>query len=57
MREAHNRFPDDDVTDDAALIERAGGTVVIVDGDRTNMKITFPGDLVLAESMLQRRQS
>lgn len=49
---AHGRFPADDATDDAALVERNGGTVVIVDGDRANLKITFACDLVMAEAIL-----
>lgn len=34
-----------DATDDAALVERAGGTVVVVPGDPVNRKITDPADL------------
>jgi 2-C-methyl-D-erythritol 4-phosphate cytidylyltransferase len=34
-----------DATDDAALIEQAGGTVVVVEGDHLNRKITLPDDL------------
>ena len=33
-----------DATDDAALIEQAGGTVVVVEGDHLNRKITLPDD-------------
>jgi 2-C-methyl-D-erythritol 4-phosphate cytidylyltransferase len=36
-------------TDDAALIERLGGTVRIVPGEPTNQKITTPDDLRWAE--------
>ena len=36
------------VTDDAALLERAGQTVNIVPGSRLNIKITTPEDLTLA---------
>jgi signal transduction histidine kinase len=39
-------------TDDASLIERAGGDVCIVPGDYRNIKITTPEDLVLAEAFL-----
>jgi len=35
-------------TDDAALVEALGGTVVVVDGDERNRKITNPDDLVWA---------
>jgi 2-C-methyl-D-erythritol 4-phosphate cytidylyltransferase len=46
---------DDDLaraTDDAWLIERAGGTVRIVGSDPGNMKITTPEDLRVAELLL-----
>lgn len=52
LLDAHRSFPTRDATDDAALVERNGGTVVIVDGDRANFKITFPGDLAIAETIL-----
>lgn len=41
----------DAATDDAALFERQGGTVVVVPGDPANLKITLPGDLPLAEAI------
>jgi 2-C-methyl-D-erythritol 4-phosphate cytidylyltransferase len=41
-----------DVTDDAAAVERAGGRVVSVEGERDNFKITFPEDLARAEAVL-----
>ncbi|HTR97126.1 MAG TPA: 2-C-methyl-D-erythritol 2,4-cyclodiphosphate synthase, partial [Candidatus Acidoferrales bacterium] len=34
-----------EATDDAALVEAAGGRVVVVDGDARNVKITDAGDL------------
>ncbi|HUO73453.1 MAG TPA: 2-C-methyl-D-erythritol 4-phosphate cytidylyltransferase [Solirubrobacteraceae bacterium] len=42
-------------TDDAWLIERAGGTVRIVDGGPQNLKITTMTDLHIAELLLQER--
>jgi 2-C-methyl-D-erythritol 4-phosphate cytidylyltransferase len=38
-----------DATDDASLVELAGGRVVLVDGDPANVKITTPTDLAIAE--------
>ncbi|MEQ1788354.1 MAG: 2-C-methyl-D-erythritol 4-phosphate cytidylyltransferase [Acidimicrobiales bacterium] len=35
-------------TDDASLVEAAGGRVVVVDGDPANIKITTPHDLDVA---------
>jgi len=52
LMDAHRKLPSADVTDDATLVERNGGIVVIVDGDRANIKITFPGDLAMAEAIV-----
>ncbi len=41
------------LTDDAALMERAGISVKIVAGSPYNIKITAPGDLLLAEIYLK----
>jgi 2-C-methyl-D-erythritol 4-phosphate cytidylyltransferase len=50
---------DDDVlaaaTDDAWLVERAGGTVRVVPGPRENLKITTALDLRVAEMLLAER--
>jgi len=43
-------------TDDATLVERAGGTVRVIMGSYENIKITTPEDLILAEEILRRRQ-
>jgi 2-C-methyl-D-erythritol 4-phosphate cytidylyltransferase len=42
-------------TDDAALVERFGGSVRIVAAPAENMKITTPGDLRVAERALRER--
>jgi len=41
-----------DATDDAALVEVVGGTVTVVEGERTNLKITSPDDLAIAHVLL-----
>ena len=41
-------------TDDAALVERVGGRVVMVESSGDNVKITRPEDLERAELMLSR---
>ena len=43
-----------DATDDAELVERAGGTVTVVLTSRWNIKITYPEDLAWAEAFLAR---
>jgi 2-C-methyl-D-erythritol 4-phosphate cytidylyltransferase len=44
-------------TDEASLIERAGGAVHVVMGSPRNLKITTPGDLELAEFFLSQQSS
>jgi 2-C-methyl-D-erythritol 4-phosphate cytidylyltransferase/2-C-methyl-D-erythritol 2,4-cyclodiphosphate synthase len=41
----------EDATDEAALAERAGHPVALVDGEETNIKITTPADLPIAEAI------
>lgn len=44
-----------DVTDEAMLLEEAGIPVTLVAGEETNLKITRPEDLPLAEHIMQQR--
>jgi len=50
LRAAHTASGE--ATDDAALVEAAGGRVVVVSGDPRNLKITTPADLVVAAALL-----
>ena len=43
-------------TDDAALVERLGHKVAIVEGSWENIKITTPEDMILAEAILAARK-
>jgi len=54
LRAAHARNPE--ATDDAAVVESAGGRVVVVPGDPHNLKITNPDDLAVAAALLERRR-
>jgi 2-C-methyl-D-erythritol 4-phosphate cytidylyltransferase len=42
-------------TDEAAAMERAGAHPLLVEGERSNIKITGPEDLELAQFILQRQ--
>ena len=42
-----------EATDDAMLVEQAGKPVWVIDGEKTNLKITVPEDLWLAEAMIR----
>ncbi|MCC0176951.1 2-C-methyl-D-erythritol 4-phosphate cytidylyltransferase [Waterburya agarophytonicola K14] len=43
------------VTDDAALLEKCDIPVKIVEGEETNLKVTTPVDLAIAEFILRQR--
>ncbi|MEO5494351.1 MAG: bifunctional 2-C-methyl-D-erythritol 4-phosphate cytidylyltransferase/2-C-methyl-D-erythritol 2,4-cyclodiphosphate synthase [Sphingomonas sp.] len=50
---AHRAWPvDEEATDDAQILRRAGHAVATVQGDPLLDKITYPGDLALAEARL-----
>jgi 2-C-methyl-D-erythritol 4-phosphate cytidylyltransferase len=51
LRAAHDTEAVD--TDDAALVEAAGGVVVAVPGERRNLKLTLPDDLELAQALVE----
>ena len=42
-------------TDDAAVVEQAGHLVRMVDDGGWNLKVTRPGDVAVAESLLRMR--
>jgi len=46
-----------DATDEAALAERAGHPVRLVEGDRRNLKITTTDDLMMAERLVRASES
>ncbi len=43
------------ITDDMQVLERAGIPVFVVEGSPFNLKVTTPGDLLLAEAILRSR--
>jgi 2-C-methyl-D-erythritol 4-phosphate cytidylyltransferase len=53
--EAHARAEREgiQVTDDAMLVERIGSPVYVLEGERTNIKITVPEDVWLAEMLIR----
>lgn len=59
LRRVHDDALRDDwppATDDAALLERGGIDVMIVEASAENFKVTLPGDLVRAEAILRERE-
>ena len=59
LRAAHQRAAAEgwQVTDDAALFERLGLPVRVLEASSANLKITTPLDLELASALLKRRQA
>lgn len=43
-------------TDEASLLEHGGWPIVVVEGSETNLKITRPDDLLMAEAILMKQQ-
>jgi 2-C-methyl-D-erythritol 4-phosphate cytidylyltransferase len=56
LADAH-RLAGGDVTDDAGLVEAAGGRVQVIAGHPEAFKVTRPIDLVFAEAVLARRRA
>lgn len=56
LLDAHERAFREGVwaTDDAALLERYRYRVRVVEGEVTNLKVTYASDMVLAEALLER---
>lgn len=54
LERAHRAANASDATDDASLLDHIGERVLHVDGEPTNLKITEPADLPVAEVLLQQ---
>jgi 2-C-methyl-D-erythritol 4-phosphate cytidylyltransferase len=55
LRRAYSRVDvmDAGLTDEAALVERLGARIAIVEGSARNIKITRPEDIVIAQALLK----
>lgn len=53
LRKAYKQEFESRFTDDASVVESMGQNINIVEGDRNNIKITYPIDLELAELLLK----
>jgi 2-C-methyl-D-erythritol 4-phosphate cytidylyltransferase/2-C-methyl-D-erythritol 2,4-cyclodiphosphate synthase len=53
LRDAYAAWPaGDEPTDDAQVMERAGGRIVLTAGDPRLMKLTYPEDFAMAEALV-----
>ncbi len=51
LKKAYSIDFDSSLTDDASVVERAGGKVNLVQGNYENIKITHPVDIKIAEAI------
>lgn len=56
LRKAYTQEFDQAFTDDASVVEAMGIKITLVDGERTNIKLTTPEDMEWAEWMLRREE-
>ena len=57
LKSAYGRWPTgEEPTDDASVMERAGGAVAMVPGDPLLMKLTYPEDFLIAEQLAASRR-
>ncbi len=54
IKHAYEQPYRDNFTDDASVYEAAGYSSTLVEGNRENLKITLPADLLLAEILLKQ---
>lgn len=57
LKQAYEQSFSDAFTDDASVMESVGHKIWLVEGERTNIKITTPFDLALAEVILNNNSN
>lgn len=55
LTEAYQQDYNSEFTDDASVVERLGVNINIIEGSYTNIKITFPEDIAIAEMLLKQK--
>lgn len=53
IKNAYNMAKSENFTDDASVLENTGQKINLVEGNRENIKITFPEDLKIARALLK----
>ena len=56
LRRAYKQEYNPSFTDDASVVEAAGATITLIDGERRNLKLTTPDDMSWAEWLLSREE-
>ena len=56
LKQAYNTDYQESFTDDASVVESLGCQATMVEGNRENIKITTPFDIIIAEALLKSQQ-
>lgn len=54
IKRAYQRLASEDFTDDAGVLEAMGESIHLYEGNRENIKITHPDELVIAEALMNQ---
>lgn len=54
---AYKQFSGKHVSDDSCVLEHIGKKVEVIDGDRFNIKITYPQDIALAQAIIEKHKN
>ena len=57
LRKAYEQPFSAEFTDDASVVEAAGHKITLIEGERENIKITTPSDMVIAEAIIAQNQN
>ena len=57
IKKAYSQSNSTAFTDDASVLEHIGHSINLVEGNRENIKITYPEDLAIAEVWLQKKNA
>ena len=55
LKEAYKQEYIHEFTDDASVIERMGTKIILVEGNRENIKITTQTDMIIAEALIKNK--
>jgi 2-C-methyl-D-erythritol 4-phosphate cytidylyltransferase len=56
LKESFQQAYQDTFTDEASVVQYAGHSIQLIEGEEENIKITFPMDLIVAERLLSQRE-
>lgn len=57
LRKAYKQPYRETFTDDGSVLEAMGHPILLVEGEATNMKVTLPGDIEVAEVFVRRQEA